>query len=312
MSINVFLSEKLPKNKDKVISIISFDKDVNYFNKILSTGTPILNNKNLYEIWEVNDSVKYKNIDGLNISISKNYIFGYTIFDKNGSYDELKLKISNEYLSFFKLVKDHKMQMVKIWHYLPQLLKKQSNGKTNYSLLCEAREIAYKLYYDDIKFPAATVIGIEGSKILIYFLASLCESYDAIENERQVSAYNYPQGIFLEKPMFSRAIKFKSQGYMNKQIIISGTASIKGYKSMHEMEVVKQLDESIKNYKTFIKLDENNSNILRVYLSKSQAYKYEDIVKILNKTFSENKYTLMQGEICREELLVELEGISNA
>ena len=81
---------------------------------------------------------------------------------------------------------------------------------------------------------------------------------------------------------------------------------------MHEMEVLKQLDESIKNYKTFIKLDENNSNILRVYLSKSQVYKYEDIVKILNKTFSENKYTLMQGEICREELLVELEGISNA
>ena len=63
------------------------------------------------------------------------------------------------------------MQIVKIWHYLPQLLKKHSNGKTNYSLLCEARENIYKQYYNDIEFPAATAIGIEGNKILIYFLS---------------------------------------------------------------------------------------------------------------------------------------------
>ena len=55
MSINVFLSEELPKNKDKVISIISFDKEVGYMNKTLSIGTPRLNKNKLYEIWEVDD-----------------------------------------------------------------------------------------------------------------------------------------------------------------------------------------------------------------------------------------------------------------
>ena len=311
MSINVFLSEELPENKDKVISIISFDKEVGYLNKTLSIGTPILNKKKLYEIWEVDDCVKSKNVNGINISKSKNYIFGYTVLEKSGSYEELKSKISGVYENFFKLSKENKMQIVKIWHYLPQLLKKHSNGKTNYSLLCEARENIYRQYYNDIEFPAATAIGIEGNKILIYFLASLCKTYDAIENERQVSAYNYPQNIFLEKPMFSRAIKFSSQGYTDKKIVISGTASIRGYKSMHEMEVIKQLDESIKNYKMFIEPDKNISNVSRVYLSKSQLFKYAEIIKILNKNFSENKYTLMQGELCRKELLVEIEGIAN-
>ena len=104
MSINVFLSEELPENKDKVISIISFDKEVGYLNKTLSIGTPILNKKKLYEIWEVDDCVKSKNVNGVNISISKNYIFGYTLFEKNGSYEELKSKISSEYENFFNLL----------------------------------------------------------------------------------------------------------------------------------------------------------------------------------------------------------------
>ena len=50
MSINVFLSEKLPENKDKIISILSFYKNIHCLNNVLSIGTPVLSDKNLYEI----------------------------------------------------------------------------------------------------------------------------------------------------------------------------------------------------------------------------------------------------------------------
>ena len=93
------------------------------------------------------------------------------------------------------------MDIIKIWHYFPDLLKSYSDKKTNYSLLCEAREIIFKDYYTDFSYPAATVIGIEGDKILIYFLAASCKKYDVIENKRQVSSYDYPQNIFFEKPI---------------------------------------------------------------------------------------------------------------
>ena len=81
VSINVFLSEKLPKNKDKIISTISFNKKVNYSNKILSIGTPTLDSKNLYEIWEVEDKVSYQEHNKIYLSISKNLIFGHAVID---------------------------------------------------------------------------------------------------------------------------------------------------------------------------------------------------------------------------------------
>ena len=311
VSINVFLSEKLPENKDKIISTISFNKKVNYSNKILSIGTPTLDNKNLYEIWEVEDKVSYQEHNRIYLSISKNLIFGHAVIDNNSSYNELKLKISEKYTNFFKISTEYNMKIVKIWHYIPKLLKNYSNEKTNYSLLCEARENVYKKNYKNNNFPAATVIGIKGDKILIYFIAALCNNYETLENKRQTSSYDYPQNIFLEKPMFSRAVKFISPGCINNILAVSGTASIKGYKSVHETEVIKQLNESIENYETFINPKNNNSNISRVYLSESQINKFPQIAEILDRKFNKNNYCLLEGDICREELLIELEGISN-
>ncbi|MDC6480268.1 hypothetical protein PQZ53_01630, partial [Gammaproteobacteria bacterium] len=173
-------------------------------------------------------------------------------------------------------------------------------------------EIIFKDYYTDFSYPAATVIGIEGDKILIYFLAASCKKYDVIENKRQVSSYDYPQNIFYEKPMFSRAIKFISKSCGGEKIVISGTASIKGYETMHSAEVLKQLDEALRNYKTFVGIKNNSTNICRIYLSKSQESNYSDIVKKLDKEFDNNQYLILKGEICRKDLLIELEGISNA
>ena len=60
MSINIFLSDKLPEEKNKLISVISFNKKIEYVNNILSVGMPAINGKNLYEIWEVEDKVTQK------------------------------------------------------------------------------------------------------------------------------------------------------------------------------------------------------------------------------------------------------------
>ena len=192
------------------------------------------------------------------------------------------------------------------------MLKKYSNKKTNYSLLCESREDIYKKYYKDLSYPAATVIGIDGGKVLIYFLAVSCKNYKVIENIRQVSSYDYPQNIFIEKPMFSRAVKFLPLKETNEKIVISGTASIKGYESMHSNNLMKQLNEALENYKTFVDIENNKSNICRVYLSKAQESNSHSIVNELDKIFDINRYLLLKGDICRKELLIELEGISDA
>ena len=112
--------------------------------------------------------------------------------------------------------------------------------------------------------------------------------------------------------MFSRAVKFMSKSCGGEKIVISGTASIKGYESIHSAEVLKQLDEALRNYKTFADIKNNSTNICRIYLSKSQENNYSDIVKKLDKEFDNNQYLILKGDICRKDLLIELEGISNA
>ena len=226
------------------------------------------------------------------------------------SYEEIKENIRKKYKDFFGIANQNSMSIIKIWHYLPQLLKTYADSKTNYSLLCEAREVIYKEKYKDSSFPAATVIGIEGNKILIYFLAAACKDYNAIENKRQVSSYDYPQNIFLEKPMFSRAVSFTDIEGADKKIIISGTASIKGYESIHSMNVLNQLDEALKNYQTFVNIKGNNTNLCRIYLTKSQKIYSAEITKKLDNIFDYNNYILLEGEICRNNLLIEIEGIS--
>ena len=310
VSIKVFLSDKVPNEKDKILSIISFNNKVNYENNIISTGLSPVKNGALYEIWEVENKVINTSFNEINLSANKNFIFGSTIIENDKSYKELGLEIQSKYLDFLHIVRESNMKLIKIWHYIPQLLRKYKNNKTNYSLFCDAREVIYKKYHNNLSYPAATVIGIEGKKLIMYFIAANCETYNALENKRQVSAYDYPQDIFFEKPMFSRAVNFSIEQDQSSKIIISGTASIKGYQSMHPNNIAKQLDESLKNYKIFSDI-KNKLNVCRIYVSKEQKSNIKIIEEKLDNYFKKNQYALLYGDICREELLIENEGISD-
>ena len=309
MSINVFLSNKLPLKQDNILSIISFGNKVENNANMVITGVPSLDGKEIYEIWEVEEDVRRLKYNNINISQTKDYIFGVSIIKNSGTYEEIKLEIEKQYNNFFEISKKNEMRLIKIWHYIPDLLKVYKNKKTNYSLLCEARESIYKEYYKNLNYPAATVIGTNSDNILVYFFSVRCNSYKVIENSRQVSSYNYPQNIFLEKPMFSRAVSFKLSGDLKKQTIISGTASIRGYESVYTKDVLNQLNESIENYKTFMIEDITTSNVCRVYLAKSQSANVKFIVEVLDKIIGSENYVLLEGDICRKELLVEIEGI---
>jgi len=309
VSINVFLSNKLPLQKDNILSIISFGNKVENNDNIVITGIPSINRKKTYEIWEVKEDVKRSKYNNINISQTKDYIFGVCKINNSGTYEEIKVEIEKQYNNFFEISKKYEMRLIKIWHYIPDLLKVYRNKKTNYSLLCEARESIYKKYYKNLNYPAATVIGTNSNNILVYFFSVRCNSYKSIENSRQVSSYNYPQNIFLEKPMFSRAVSFKLSGDLKKQIIISGTASIRGYESVYTKDVLNQLNESILNYLTFMPEGDTTSNVCRVYLAKSQSANVKFIVEALDKIIGSENYVLLEGDICRKELLVEIEGI---
>jgi len=311
VSFEIFFTNKLPENRKKSLAIIKYSSSIFHDNGILSTGLQEYNDNEIFEVWHTDENVYYKKINNFYISKSENYLFGSTIIDMNESYKNNKRKIINAYNTLFEIAKLEKMEIVKIWHFIPELLSKYNNDKTNYSLLCESREIVYKEYFNNFNFPAATAIGIKGKKILIYFFAGKFSKYKVIENKRQVSSYLYPQQIFKEKPMFSRAVSFDNFRSGVSKIFISGTASIKGYKSMHSLNLKEQLNEALKNYGTFISLNNNSSNVSRIYITNINDEDKLWIQQKLEKVFGVDRFIIVKGDICRKELIIEVEGVSD-
>ena len=311
MSFEIFFTSKLPENRKKSLAILKFSSNISHDSGILSTGLQEYNGNEIFEVWNTDENVYAKEINNFYTSKSENYLFGSTIIDMNESYKNNKTKIINAYNNLFEIAKLEKMEIVKIWHFIPELLSKYNNDKTNYSLLCESRETVYKDYFKNFNFPAATAIGIKGKKILIYFFAGRFSKYKVIENKRQVSSYLYPQQIFKEKPMFSRAVSIDNVKSGVSKILISGTASIKGYESMHSLNLKEQLNEALKNYETLISLNNNTSNISRIYISNINDEDKLWIQQKLEKVFGMDRFIIVYGDICRKELIIEVEGVSD-
>ena len=93
--------------------------------------------------------------------------------------------------------------------------------------------------------PAACALGTSGGPLQVYFLAGPQPPL-AIENPRQVSAYDYPARYGARSPTFSRAA-LVAVGADRQALFISGTASIVGHETLHLGDVRRQTEESLAN-----------------------------------------------------------------
>ena len=93
--------------------------------------------------------------------------------------------------------------------------------------------------------PAACALGTADGPLRVHFLAGR-NAPIAIENPRQVSAYHYPDRYGRHAPTFSRAALVDA-GCGARALFISGTASIVGHASMHSGDVRRQTAESLAN-----------------------------------------------------------------
>lgn len=161
--------------------------------------------------------------------------------------------------------------------------------------------------------PAACALGMRDGGFCFGFLAGRIAPI-LLENPRQVSAYHYPDTYGPRSPTFSRATLVPlSDAYL---LLISGTASIVGHESRHIGNVRAQTRETLANISEIVA--QANDRLpgglrfmladlqLRVYLRRAEdadAVRRELGVclgKGLNACF-------VQADVCRQELLVEIE-----
>lgn len=167
--------------------------------------------------------------------------------------------------------------------------------------------------------PAACALGSFGGPLVLYCLASKTPP-EAIENPRQTSAYRYPQQYGPRAPSFSRAALWRGADDESDLLFVSGTASIVGHQTLHEGNVVAQAHETLTNLQSVVAAavshDARDVALLSDLLLKAYVRHSEDQPRvrqvIAGHGLDADKVLYLQADICRAELLVEIEAIGPA
>jgi enamine deaminase RidA (YjgF/YER057c/UK114 family) len=172
-------------------------------------------------------------------------------------------------------------------------------------------------------YPASTGIGTEGRGIMMSAIALATERNDILavplENPRQVSAHEYPDHYSPKSPKFSRAMALSCGTYAT--IFISGTASITDSETRHEGHAGLQTEETLDNIAALISEDNlgrhglpglgtalDSLGLVRVYIKRQEDY--AKVRAVCEKRLGELPTIYAMADVCRPELLVEIEGIA--
>jgi enamine deaminase RidA (YjgF/YER057c/UK114 family) len=172
-------------------------------------------------------------------------------------------------------------------------------------------------------YPASTGIGTEGSGIMLSAIALATQREDILavplENPRQTSAYEYSDKYSPASPKFSRAMALSCGTYTT--IFISGTASITQSETRHAGDAAAQTNETLDNIAALIS-EENlcrhglpglgtsleSLALVRVYIKRQADYLRTKAV--CEKRLGELPTIYAVANVCRPDLLVEIEGIA--
>lgn len=159
--------------------------------------------------------------------------------------------------------------------------------------------------------PSATAIGRQRANhiLQVFWLAGKVAG-QSLENPRQVSAYHYPRVHGPVSPVFARALIAPDD-----TLLISGTASIVGHHSQHQDDAMEQLEETVRNLSSFaphVRRPQTaaHGDLLKVYVREPELT--PSIAERLRQLFPTSQILFVAADICRRELLLEIEAISLA
>lgn len=205
-----------------------------------------------------------------------------------------------------------KPHLLRIWNYVPRISELE-NGTERYQLFNSGRKQVYQeLGYTVAEgAPAACALGTQSGGLQIAILAGNRASV-AIENPRQVSSYNYPEQYGAQPPIFSRAAWLQQLSGENL-LFISGTASIVGHQTLHPGDILAQTEEAVRNIQAVLDNANQKAGATiwtlsgltgRVYIRKAADY---PLVSGYLLAQGMTEFCYVQADICRSELLLEIE-----
>lgn len=198
--------------------------------------------------------------------------------------------------------------LVRVWNYFPGI--NEIEVIERYQRFCVGRFEAFleKGFDMDRELPAGSALGSRSGLLSVVALGS-SEAPRFIENPRQISAFHYPGRYGPRSPSFARAALYDAE-----TLFISGTASIVGHETVHVGDLAGQVSETLRNLDAVIgeafgpdaRLGSPRLRPrLKVYVR--HASDQPEIASIIEQFVDRASVLYLNAEICRSELLVEIE-----
>jgi chorismate lyase / 3-hydroxybenzoate synthase len=300
--------EDTPTAADNVLGRIIFGAQSGH--PSVDDGVPTLrlrmSGDSFIEQWTGAGKREHGSFNGLVYAHDDDYLFCAGFIPASGHYTQATQRT---YADAFALIERLGFQkLFRMWNFIPDINASNAEGLEVYRDFCRGRAMAFE-QAGAVSMPAATGIGTTGEGVGFCFLACRERSVQHVENARQVPAYDYPAQYGPKSPSFARATQVSGQ---RETLYVSGTASIIGHETVHAGDLPKQWDVAIGNVShlldkrgfTLASLDQ-----IKVY------YRHADdlprVMELARATFdAKASVRYLNVDICRSDLLVELEGIA--
>jgi chorismate lyase/3-hydroxybenzoate synthase len=294
-----------------VVAYGAYQPDPDAAYPVASTCLDPLGADCILEVWRSPDPVIYHLKDGLKASTTKRICFGsIEVVEEDGQ--SLEAVVQNAYDTILSFLAEQSFPApIRFWNYLPHI-NADDRGMERYRRFNIGRHESFAGRLSLASPPVASALGGHAGALVIYFLGAR-EPAETIENPRQVSAYAYPAIYGPRRPLFSRS-SIVSGDHL-PYFLISGTASIVGHESRHPGDVDAQAAETLSNIRALIQEAERQgfprtgkSWFLKIYVRHPEHLDRirAQVAEIVRPT---DRCIYLHADICRPELLVELEGV---
>jgi chorismate lyase/3-hydroxybenzoate synthase len=277
---------------------------------------PQIDGPPLVEVWTSDKPVTMRKTAGCSMAMTSDVLIGSIRLDEQSG---ISLDATT-YAGYRDLLQQLRVlgypHLWRIWNYFPRINDVQ-DGLERYRRFCVGRHQALTESLSDFpaSLPAATAVGTRSGPLQIMFLAG-AQPATHLGNPRQLNAYEYPQDYGPRSPTFARATFIRSEHDI--RLYIAGTASIVGHASRYAGLPMEQTRETVRNLGAVFNHAKHVTGVDLMEAQHRAAYKVyvrepdslPDIrLALQDSPLSAHHLVFLEGELCRRELLMEIEGL---
>jgi len=241
----------------------------------------------------------------------------------------LERSVGDAYRLVFEQLAARHLYLLRIWAAVPRI--HAGHGDLDrYMVFNAGRFAAFSAWLGGREefsrsVTTASAVGSSESTLQIHCLASR-EPGVPVDNPRQVPAYRYSRQFGPLPPCFARATLLPSSAEECALVMVGGTASIVGEESRHQGDLGGQIDETLRNLAAVVAAasaraagaaqeDRPESLWLASYRQlrlyhREKSGRDEIVDRVLEAFTGVSRVEVRQAELCRRELLVEIEGLA--